>query len=84
MVVTQESAQSLATLNGLLVVGVRTPREQQDVALPLVITLSMVMLDIFAQRAPQGALTEEKHLGQALLLHRPDPVCTENQILQYR
>jgi hypothetical protein len=48
MVVTQESAQSLATLNRLLVVDVRTPREQQDIALPLVIALRMVMLDIFA------------------------------------
>jgi hypothetical protein len=48
MVVTQESAQSLATLNGLLVVDVRTPREQQDIALPLVIALRVVMLDIFA------------------------------------
>ena len=48
MVVTQESAQSLATLNGLLVVDVRTPREQQDIVLPLVIALRMVMLDIFA------------------------------------
>ena len=48
MVVTQESAQPLATLNGLLVVAVGTPREQQDIALPLVIALRMVMLDIFA------------------------------------
>ena len=58
MVVTQESAQSLATLNGLLVVDVRTPREQQDIVLPLVIALRMVMLDIFAQRPPQRALAE--------------------------
>jgi transposase len=33
----------------------------------------MVMLDVFAQGAPQGALAEEDHLGQALLLHRPYP-----------
>jgi len=32
--------------------------EQQDVVLPLMIALSMVMLDVFAQGAPQGALAE--------------------------
>jgi hypothetical protein len=31
------------------------------------------MLDVFAQCASQGALAEEDQLGQALLLHRPDP-----------
>jgi hypothetical protein len=41
-------------------------REQQDVALPLMIPLGMVMLDIFAQRPPQGALAKQNHLGQAL------------------
>jgi hypothetical protein len=30
-------------------VGVRTPREQQDIALPLVIPFGMEMLDIFVQ-----------------------------------
>jgi hypothetical protein len=29
------------------------PAEQQDVALPLMITFGMVMLDIFAGRSPQ-------------------------------
>jgi hypothetical protein len=37
------------------------------------IALSMVMLDVFAQGAPQGALAEEDDLGLALLLYRPDP-----------
>jgi hypothetical protein len=46
--------------------------EQQDVVLPLMIALSMVMLDVFAQGAPQGAFSEEDYLGQALLLYRPD------------
>jgi hypothetical protein len=39
--------------------------EQQDVVLPQMIALSMVMLDVFAQGAPQGALakriTLDKH-----------------------
>jgi hypothetical protein len=71
MVITQEPAQSLATLNGPRATNVRIPREQQDVAVPLVIALSVKMFDVFAQGPPQGALTEENHLAQALLLHRP-------------
>ena len=73
MVIMQEPTQSLAALHGPLTTNVRIPREQQDVALPLVISLSVEMLDIFAERSPQRALTEENHLRQALLLHRPDP-----------
>jgi len=69
MVITQESAQSLAGLNRPVAANVRTPREQQDIALPLMIPLGMEMFDIFPQRAPQGALAKEDHLGQALLLH---------------
>jgi hypothetical protein len=42
-------------------------RKQQDVVVPLMITLRMVMRNIFAQRQPEGALTDEKHLGQALM-----------------
>jgi hypothetical protein len=47
MVITQESAQSLAALNRAVAADVRTPREQQDIALPLVIPLGMEMFDIF-------------------------------------
>jgi hypothetical protein len=57
MVITQESAQSLAALNRPVAADVRTPREQQDIALPLVIPLGMEMFDIFAQCSPQGALS---------------------------
>jgi hypothetical protein len=35
MVIAQEPAQSLTTLHGLLAADVCTPREQQDIALPL-------------------------------------------------
>ena len=73
MVIAQEATQSLATLNEPRAAAVRITREQQDIALPLMIPLSMVMLDIFAQRPPQGALTQEDYLGQALVLDRPDP-----------
>ena len=51
----------------------RITGKQQDVALPLVIALSMIMFDVFAQRSPQRALSKEDHLGQALVLHRSDP-----------
>jgi hypothetical protein len=56
-----------------LAADIRITREQQDVTLALVIRLGMIMLDVFVQRPPQGALAQEDHLGQALLLHRPDP-----------
>src|SRR5215470_12290556 len=73
MVITQEAAQPLAALNRPVAADVRAPREQQDIALPLVIPLAVVMLDIFAQRSPQRALAKEEDLAQALLLHRPHP-----------
>ena len=37
MVIAQESAQPLAALNMPVAANVRTPREQQDIALPLMI-----------------------------------------------
>ena len=74
VIIAQEPTKSLAALSRLLVVAdVRVTRKQEDVTLPLVIALSMVMLDVFAQGPPQRALAEEDHLGQALLLHRSDP-----------
>src|SRR5450830_1786745 len=68
MVITQEPTQPLATLHGFLMTRFRDPTEQQDVGLPLMIPLSMVMRNIFAQRPPQGALTKENDLRQTLLL----------------
>ena len=73
MVITQEPTQSLTALHVPGAADACIAGEQQDVVLPLMIALSMVMLDVFAQGAPQGALAEEDYLGQALLLYRPDP-----------
>jgi hypothetical protein len=73
MVITQEPTQSLTALHRPGAADACIAGEQQDVVLPLMIALSMVMLDVFAQGAPQGALVEEDYLGQALLLYRPDP-----------
>jgi hypothetical protein len=67
MIITQEAAQSLAALNRSVAAGVRTQRKQQHVPLSLMIALGMVMLDIFAQGSPQGALAKKDYLGQALL-----------------
>jgi hypothetical protein len=65
---------SMVTPHRPFAVAVRIPRKQHDVALPRVIPLSMEMVDVVAQRPPQGALAEEDYLGQApLLLDRPYP-----------
>ena len=45
---TVKPTQSLAALHGPLAVDVCIAREQQEVALPLMIALSMVMRNIFA------------------------------------
>jgi hypothetical protein len=67
MAITQEPTQSLTALHLPGAADAWIAGEQQDVALPLMIALSMVMLDVFAQGAPQGALAEEDYLGALLL-----------------
>ena len=63
MVIAQQPAKSLAALNRLaLTVDVRVARKQEDVALPLMIALTMIMFDVLAECAPQGALAEENYL----------------------
>src|SRR5262245_4087446 len=73
MVIAQKSAQSLATLHWPFALPSRHPRKQQDVAPSLVVPLGMEMVDILAQRPSQRPLAEQDHLGQALLLDRPNP-----------
>ena len=73
MIITQGSTQPLVALHGQPAVDVPIPREQQDIALALVIALGMVVFDIFLEGPSQRTLAKEDHLGQALLLHRPDP-----------
>ena len=62
MVIAQEPAQPLAALHRFLTMRLRDPTEQQDVRLPLMIPLSMVMRNIFAQRPPQRTFTKENEL----------------------
>jgi hypothetical protein len=56
MVITQEPTQSLTALHRPGAAEACIAGEQQDVVLPLMIALSMVMLSVFAQGEPQGAL----------------------------
>jgi hypothetical protein len=65
MIIMQQPTQPFATLHRPASSRLCVTREQQDVVLPLMITLRMVMRNIFAQRQPQGALTDEKHLATA-------------------
>ena len=73
MVIAQEPTQSLAALHGAVMMNPCVTREQEDIALSLMIALGMIMFDEFVQRPPEGALAQKDHLGQALLLHRADP-----------
>ena len=69
MVIRQEPTQSLAALNRPRATNIRVPREQQNIALSLMIPLRMEVFGIFAQRVSPGALAKEYNFGQALLLH---------------
>ena len=66
MVITQEPTQSLTALHRPGAADAWITGEQQDVVLPLMIALSMVMLDVFAQgarrrkRSPKR-ITLDKH-----------------------
>jgi hypothetical protein len=77
MVIAQEPTQPLATLHVPRAMAHDKPRKQQDVASALMISLGMVVLNIFAQCSPQGALaakdeTLAARLAGALgLLARP-------------
>jgi hypothetical protein len=73
MIVAQEPAQSLAAAHWSLALTIGRQRKQQDIVLPLMISLGMEMIDIVVQRPPQRALAEEDYLRQALLLDRKRP-----------
>src|SRR5271170_6072377 len=73
MVIVQDPTQPLTTLHGLRASRFRGPTDQQDVGLPLMIPLGMVMRHILTQRSPQGALTKDNDLRQTLLLDRSHP-----------
>src|SRR5437870_843205 len=66
MIITQESTQPLVPLHGQPAVDVPIPREQQDIALALVIALGMVVFDILLEGPSQRTLAKEDHLAQPL------------------
>jgi len=53
MIITQKPTQSLAAPHWPLALSVAYPSKQQDVALPLMISLAMEMVDVVAQRPTQ-------------------------------
>src|SRR5207244_4832491 len=48
-------------------------RKEEAVALPLMIALVMIMLNILLERMPEGSLTKQNKLGEALALDRLYP-----------
>src|SRR5262249_12915279 len=73
MIITQQATHALPALHGAVRMDACITREQEDVALPLMIALGMIMVDVFVQRLAQRALAQKDPLGQALLLHPADP-----------
>ena len=63
MIITQEPTQPLAALHGRPALDVPIPRDQQDIALALVIALGMVVFDIFREGPSQRTLAKEDHLS---------------------
>ena len=64
VVVSHEPAHSLTALKRPVAASVRSPREQQDVPLPLMIWLGTVTLDIFVKGPSQRAFANEDHLAK--------------------
>lgn len=69
MVIPEESAEPFATSDSLRTMPYSNRWKQQDVAFALMIALSVKVGNVFGQRSPQGALTEQNQLGQAFLFH---------------
>ena len=69
MVIPEAFAEPVATSDSSRTMPYRNRWKQQDVAFAVMIALSMKVRNIFAERSPQGALTEQNQLGQAFLFH---------------
>ena len=70
MVITQESAQSLAGLNRPVAANVRTPREQQDIALPLGMEMFEYSLSARRRERSPKRITLDKHASFTDLTQR--------------
>jgi hypothetical protein len=62
VVVTQEPAQPLATLYSFVTTSFRDLRKQQDVGLPLMISIGVTMRNVFLHRSSQGTFAKENEL----------------------
>src|SRR5262249_27476721 len=79
VVVLEKTAQAFATLDGCFTTlrQILPTREQQNVPLPLVIPLTVIMFAEVFQGAPQRAFPEQNEMGQTLALHRAHPSLRE-------
>ena len=71
VVVTQEPAQPLATLYSFVTTSFRDLRKPQDVGLPLMISLSVIMRNVFAHRPPKR-MSFDKHCSLTDLTQRSE------------
>jgi hypothetical protein len=62
VVATQEPAQPLAALYGFVTTSFRDLRKQQDVGLPLMISLSVIVRNEVPHRSSQGTFAKENEL----------------------
>src|SRR5207237_1788672 len=74
LVVFQQSPKPFATLHWTLTrCAWADHREEQDIALALMIPLVMIMFDILRQRMAERRFPKEDHPREALLLDRAHP-----------
>src|SRR6266568_4743053 len=73
-VVFQKAPEPFATLYRAFTRSILAARRKEEaVALPLMIALVMIMLNILLERMPEGSLTKQNKLGEALALDRLYP-----------
>ena len=69
----EQTAQSVATVNGPEFRRYIYRREEEKIAFALVVALKMMMFDVLSQRAAQRSFSKENELGQAFLSYGAYP-----------
>jgi DNA-binding winged helix-turn-helix (wHTH) protein len=69
----EQTAQSVATVNGPAFRRYVHRREEEKIVFALVVAFKMMMFDILSQRAAQRSFSKENELGQAFLPCRAHP-----------
>src|SRR5713101_660336 len=70
----QEPAKSFTALNRAFMLACQAgSRKKQDVALPLMIALLMIMFHILVEDMTQGVFAKQNQPRETLLLHGSDP-----------